>query len=322
MTNPSEDPDDDTTGDGDEQYGPDLFFEPDSPYPGTILNQRVPGSEGGLIEAVKRAVTAALRNSITKTTLATKNNDSEVTVNLEYPLTEEQYPGIWVQFSVTDLKRAGLAHELWIQDEELNWMPMQEWMFNGRVTLTVVALSNKERDRISDSLITMFAFSRTPDLIIRDPTKDTKQYRTFLTYLDESPYVSLTVNTDALAFGGQQAQMGLLPWQTDVLVYEDTYMFDLLGQFNILFRNDGWYTLRRIDIDGQRGADNVEYNPAQWLGSPSDWGAVGTAPPPPNSIHAPRATYSISTPYNPHGWAPGIGGRGAGFGTATPRPQA
>lgn len=283
----------------DTQYAPDPFMEPDPNFPTPILNQTVPGSEGGLIEAVKRAITAALRDAVTKTTLATNNNDSEVTVNLEYPMTEEQYPGIWVQFSLTDMKRAGLSQEFWIQDEEQNWMPMQEWIFNGRVTLTVVALSNKERDRISDAFISMFAFARTPDVVLRDPTKDTQQYRTFLTYLDESPYVSLTVNTDTLAFGGQQGQMGLLPWQSDIMVYEDSYMFDLLGSFNILFRNDGWYTLHRIDIDAQPGADNVEYDPSQWRGGNGPgWGQYGTAPP--NGAHVSHPAATVSPLYNPH----------------------
>lgn len=255
--------------DDEQQYGPDPFFGPDSPFPGTVITEPVPGSEGGLIEAVKRAVTQALREAITNTGMSINGTDSKVTVNLEYPMEEESYPGIWVQFSVTNLSRAGLSHELWLQDEDKNWMPMQEWMFQGRVTLNIVALSNKERDRISDAVITMFAFSRTPDLVLTDPSRDTKQFRSFLTQLEENPYVSLVINTDTLGCGGQAAQMGMLPWQQDILVYEDTYTFDLLGQFNILFKNDGWYTLRRIDINGERGADNVDYNPTQWRGVPS-----------------------------------------------------
>lgn len=257
-----------TTPPDEERYAPDAFFEPDSPFPGTIITEPVPGSEGGLIEAVKRAVTQALREAITNTGMSLVGTDSKVTVNLEYPIEEESYPGIWVQFSVTNLTRAGLSHELWLKDDDDNWIPMQEWMFQGRVTLNIVALSNKERDRISDAVITMFAFSRTPDLVLTDPARDTKQYRSFLTQIEQNPYVSMVINTDVLGSGGQSAQMGMLPWQQDILVYEDTYTFDLLGQFNILFKNDGWYTLRRVDVNAEMGAQNVEYNPAQWRGTP------------------------------------------------------
>lgn len=247
------------------QYGPDPFANPDAPFAGTILNETVPGSEGGLIEAVKRTVTTALRESITRTGLSVDGGNSKVHIDIEYPMEEESYPGIWVQFSITNLTRAGLGHEVWVQEND-DWTPIQEWMFNGRVTLTVVALSNKERDRISDSLVTMFAFSRTADLVLTNPKKDTKQFRSFLSYLDQSPYVSLTVNTDTLGLGGQGAQMGMLPWQQDLMIYEDTYSFDLLGQFNIKFTNDGWYTLHRIDIQPEMASDGVDYDPTQWRG--------------------------------------------------------
>jgi len=250
------------------QYGPEPFADPNAPFAGTILNEPVPGSEGGLIEAVKRTVTTALRESITSTGLSVDGSNSRVHIDIEYPMEEENYPGIWVQFSVTALTRAGLGHEVWVKNDDDEWTPIQEWHFNGRVTLTVVALSNKERDRISDALITMFAFSRTPDIILTNPKKDTKKYRSFLSYLDQSPYVSLTVNTDALGSGGQGAQMGMLPWQQDQLIYEDTYSFDLMGQFNIQFNNDGWYTLRRIDVTSEKISEDVAYDPTQWRGQP------------------------------------------------------
>jgi hypothetical protein len=250
------------------QYGPEPFADPNAPFAGTILNEPVPGSEGGLIEAVKRTVTTALRESITNTGLSIDGGSSRVHIDIEYPMEEESYPGIWVQFSVTSLTRAGLGHEVWVKDAEENWTPIQEWMFNGRVTLTIVALSNKERDRISDALITMFAFSRTTDRVLTNPKKDTKQFRSFLSYLDQSPYVSLTVNTDTLGLGGQGAQMGMLAWQQDMLIYEDTYSFDLVGQFNIQFTNDGWYTLHRIDVKADKIAQDVEYDPTQWRGQP------------------------------------------------------
>ena len=94
------------------QYGPDPFANPDAPYAGAVLNETVPGSEGGLIEAVKRAVTTSLRESITSTGLSVDGGNSKVHIDIEYPMEEESYPGIWVQFSVTNLTRAGLGHEV------------------------------------------------------------------------------------------------------------------------------------------------------------------------------------------------------------------
>lgn len=224
------------------------------PSPGSEVPEIIPGSEGGVIEAVKRAVVMALREALTRTNITV--NGSPVYVDLEYPMKKEQYPGIWVQFSIVKLNRAGISHEVWVQDANLNWTPIQEWMFNGRVTLTIVALKSLERDRIADSIISMFAFSRTPELVITQPNANTKQYRALLTALDQNPYVAMTLNTDTITPGGQSASMDV-PWQQDVLAYEDSYSFDLLGNFNIKFTHDGAYTLSRVDTAPTIARDRI-----------------------------------------------------------------
>ena len=216
----------------------------DLPAPGTEVPETIPGSEGGLIEAVKRAVILAMRDALLRTNITV--DGSPVYVDLEYPMKKEQYPGVWVQFSFTKLNRAGISHEVWVQDKDMNWTPIQEWMFNGRVTLTIVALRSRERDRIADTIINMLAFARTPELVITQPSADTKQYRQLLTALTENPYVAMAIKTDIITPGGQTASMDV-PWQQDVLAYEDNYSFDIIGNFNITFKHDGAYTLSRVD---------------------------------------------------------------------------
>jgi hypothetical protein len=130
-------------------------------------------------------------------------------------------------------------------------------MFEGNVTLTIVALSSLHRDRISDRLITLLAFSRSPEPVLTDPQRDIKQYKTLMKSLGENPYVSLTMNSDQLIPGGQSTTVGV-PWHPDKLAYEDTYSFTMLGQFNVQFKHDGTYTLKRVD-----------YVPEIW--NPHDW---------------------------------------------------
>lgn len=227
------------------RLSPSIFAsDQDFPAPGTDVPETIPGSEGGLIEAVKRAVILALRDALLRTNITVDGDP--VYVDLEYPMKKEQYPGVWVQFSFTKLNRAGISHEVWVQDENQNWTPIQEWMFNGRVTLTIVALRSRERDRIADTIINMLAFARTPELVITKPNADTKQYRQLLTALSENPYVAMALNTDVITPGGQSASMDV-PWQNDVLAYEDNYSFDIIGNFNIQFNHDGAYTLSRVD---------------------------------------------------------------------------
>jgi len=215
------------------------------PVPGTEIPETIPGSAGGVVESVKKAVVSALRESIANTSLSFPTKGTQVHIELEYPMAEEQYPGIWVQFATTRLQRMGLAQEFWVKEGE-NWNAVQEWQVQGRVTMTILALSNLERDRIADSLIMLFAFSRTPEPVITKPHKNTNKYRQFITALDENPYVAMTVNTDILTGGGQSVNVGV-PWQPDILAYTDAYSFDVIGNFNYVFGDDGTYSLARIE---------------------------------------------------------------------------
>jgi hypothetical protein len=132
-------------------------------------NQEYPGAGGsGMIETVKRAVMSALREALTGTSLNHLVNGTDVTIDMEYPIEKANYPGIWVQFSFNEIVQAGVGHEPLVRTvvsepgdpEEIRWDLVREIQFKGRVTLTVLALSSLERDRIADAVITMLAFSR------------------------------------------------------------------------------------------------------------------------------------------------------------------
>lgn len=253
---------------------PSIFFSDyERPEPGTEVPETIPGSDGGVIEAVKKAVVTGLRGALSNTSLSFPSQGTQVHIELEYPITEEQYPGIWIQFATTRLQRMGMSQEFWVKDQETDeWSAIQEWQVQGRVTLTVLALSNLERDRISDSLITMFAFSRTPEPVITKPHKNTNQFRQFITAVSSNPYVAMTVNTDVLTGGGQSVNVGV-PWHPDILAYTDAYSFDIIGNFNYVFNNDGTYSLARIDkyptISDEVPNLNVSVYNDFWINPPS-----------------------------------------------------
>lgn len=232
---------------GDEQPAVDPAKRANAPFPGA--------GGAGMIETVKRAVMNALREALSGTSLNHMVNGTEVTVDMEYPIEKEHYPGIWVQFSFNEIVQAGIGHEPLIRNvvaeatettpEEVNWEPVREFQFKGRVTLTIVALSSLERDRLADAVITMLAFSRAPNDVITDQTQDTGQFRQLISSLAENPYVSMTINHDQVIPGGQAMTTGV-PWDEEIPGYEDTYSFDILGQTNIVFRHDGTYSLRNV----------------------------------------------------------------------------
>lgn len=232
-------------------------FDPDDiprrdPIKGT--NVPIPGTSGGPIEATKRAVMVAVRDAVNGTSLDEKVSGSKISVDMEYPMKKTNYPGVWVQFSFTKFMQAGLGHQPMLKtienvgtpDERVNWEPIREFIFEGRVTLSIVALTSLERDRIADSLAIMLMFSRPPEFAITDPQRDTKQFRQLIDAMVKNPYISITANTDIVTPGGQSMTTGV-PWDEELPGYEDSYSFDIQGQTNIVFKNDGTYDLRRVD---------------------------------------------------------------------------
>jgi hypothetical protein len=247
-------------------YGPDMFFSDITvPDPATVLNEPLPRAwaEGGMIEAVKRTVITGLRENFNNSSMNAP--DQEYYISIEYPTKPTQYPGIWVQFGIDNLKRAGLGMGTWTKDDNGNWGEIQEWMFDGRIILTIAAETSKDRDRLADTVLAQLAFARPPDLVIRDSRKDAQQLKGLITAIENNPYVSMTLNTDQIAPGGQTTTSGT-PWAPNVLLYEDNYSITCQGQFNLRFAFDGVYELTEIRPVPTLMADNVPYNPVQWRG--------------------------------------------------------
>ena len=248
-------------------YGPDMFYSDiEVPDPATVVNEPLPRawSQGGFIEAVKRNVTEGLRSAFGNTSLGAANDDA-FPIEIEYPTDPTKYPAIWVQFAIESLNRAGIGMETWTKEND-QWGPIHEWMFTGRITLTIAALTSKDRDRLADAVIAQLAFARPPDLVLRDPNRDTRQMKGLIAALDANPYVAMTLNTDQIASGGQTVTSGT-PWAQNILLYEDNYSVDCQGQFNLRFNHEGIYELAEIRTRNEYMGDNVPYNPAQWLGT-------------------------------------------------------
>lgn len=237
------------------------------PPPGTVVVPPMPRSEGGIIQAVKTATVQSMRDALQGVSLF--NKDQAIFITLDYPMEQIQFPGIWVQFSISKLNRAGIGHEITVQNPQTKeWSFIQEWTFEGRTTLTVCALKSLDRDRLADALIANLAFARTPEILLTKPGADTKKYRSLITALDENPYIALTLQLDTIIPGGQSASQGT-PWGDEAaLIYEDSYSFDMVGQFNIQFSQDGIYTLAEINPRINLLATGQPYAPILWQNVP------------------------------------------------------
>jgi hypothetical protein len=247
---------------------PSIFFiDQDSPDPGTQLNEPLPRAwtDGGVIEAAKRAIVAGVRDAFEESTMGSIVGQ-KFNVDIEYPTEITDFPGVWVQFQISKLVRAGLGMETWVQDNDGNWSAIVQWIFEGSITLACAALSSKDRDRLADTVIAQLAFSRPPNPVITNPSTDAKQFRGLITSLNENPYIAITLNNDMINGGGQTVSGGT-PWAQNILLYEDNYTVTCQGQLNIEHSFDGVYSLRAIDVIPTISATGQALNDTVWLGT-------------------------------------------------------
>lgn len=183
------------------------------------------------IEAIKTVIIQALQGTYDSQFPETVFQN--MYISMEYPLLETHYPGIWVRFSFNKLQTVGIA-SYFLNSENRQY---KQWYFEGTTTLQVFAMTSLQRDRMSDSLIYMFAFG---DL-------DSPEAR-FLKSIYDNSYISVSLNTDELNPGGQSENIGA-PWQEDQIIYNDSYAFQMVGQFASDVQTGQLVELSAIDID-------------------------------------------------------------------------
>lgn len=179
-------------------------------FPPLVTGQ---AGQGLIITPAKKLIIRALRATFTSMYPNSKLANLSDNIDLEYPYLEEQYPGIWVRFSLHKLQASGLDPTQRGESEIFS-----VWYFEGTFSLMIMALSSKERDLISDGLIEAFAFaSQMPSV--------SPLYAT----LQSSDLINMTLQSDILTPGGQTETVGV-PWDDDKLAYEDRYSFEVVGQ--------------------------------------------------------------------------------------------
>lgn len=145
----------------------------------------------------------------------------KVHVGLEYPVEAQHYPSIWVDYDDTQpLVRAGVAHlETAHPVTGVHMAPFTRWRFQGYVSLTTVALTSLERDRLFDEVVRVVAFGNEDATIGR-----------FKSRIASNDLIAATLQTDRIEARGSAAAPGT-PWGTDELMYERSLNLELIGEF-------------------------------------------------------------------------------------------
>lgn len=137
-------------------------------------------------------------------------------VGPEFPAVEANYPGVWVTYDPGALRRIGIGHREVVG--EAQHRQHSRWAFDGVVSLTVVALSRRDRDELLDEIVRLFAFST------EHPSLEGVRSR-----LTDNDLIYANASLEDLRMTGLQD--GSAPWATEEMVHEGTISFPVEGNF-------------------------------------------------------------------------------------------
>ncbi len=140
---------------------------------------------------------------------------------MEYPADRANYPGIWVDFSTTTpLQTAGVDHHEYVLDSDTGrYRRVGRWRYGGAITLTAVAMTSLERDRLVDELVRVVAFGG-----------EHPQTSVFRAGIEGNDLIACDVQWDRMELTGKSDAPGT-PWGTDEVLYELTVQMDCQGEF-------------------------------------------------------------------------------------------
>lgn len=160
--------------------------------------------------------------------------------SIEYPVEPQAYPSVWVDYDDTaPLTRAGVSHRETLEVQtggDPLVVPYTRFRFEGSVSLTVVALSSLERDRLYDELVRVLAFG--------DEDAATVQFRR---YIEDNEFIAANMNFDTLTARGNAAAPGT-PWGTEEVIYERGLSVEIIGEFVADRTTGALVPLTRIEV--------------------------------------------------------------------------
>lgn len=141
-------------------------------------------------------------------------------VSIEYPATQAEYPGLWVNYEDTDeVQIAGIGHKEFISKPGDVYSEVTRWRFAGTISITCVAMTSLERDRLYDEVVRTFAFGR-----------ENQSLSAFRDKIETNDFIAMNVNFDNLQPYGDNQSQGT-PWQTDEYIYEKSLSMEVIGEF-------------------------------------------------------------------------------------------
>lgn len=166
---------------------------------------------------LKTLLTDAMRQTLDSEYIAPDFRN--VNVSIDFPVAEEDYPAVWVEFaSTSNLEVAGVHHRETEPGSE-GFRRFTRWRFQGNATYTVIAFTSLERDRLFDEVVRIMAFGHE--------VPETSEFRS---YIEDNEFLGLNFDFDQISVGPITASPGT-PWGTDDMMYEASITMECIGEF-------------------------------------------------------------------------------------------
>lgn len=192
-------------------------------------------------------------------------------VSIEYPVERQHYPGIWIDFDIEgQLETAGIDHREFTEESaDGSSRRVMRWRFQGYASMTVVAMTSFERDRLFDEVVRVLAFG--PESV---------QTAEFRAYIEDNEFLALNIDFDQIGVAGASSLPGT-PWGTDEVIYEVTLRMECLGEFVSDVASGTLVPLAKVVtypyVEGTDPIPAATVTPSVGVGGPADEPALAAA---------------------------------------------
>jgi hypothetical protein len=167
---------------------------------------------------LKSAIVEALKNTFDAAYV--EEDFRNLLVSIEYPMTQADYPSMWVTYEdEKNIQIAGIGYHEEVVKPDGSFAMTTRWRFEGEVTITCVAMTSLEKDRLYDELVRTLAFG--------SERQSTSRFRR---RIESNDFIAMNMNFDDLRPSGDGANLGT-PWATEEMVYEKSLSIQVLGEF-------------------------------------------------------------------------------------------
>lgn len=186
------------------------------------------------------AATDSIRKILQSDNAVAIHGYPNIKVESDYPIEEKAYPYVRVGYQNDDFRPAAPMEWVRVNRKDGGHADLACYLFTGRITIDIYALSPVEVSLISDAIISCIEI---------DPT-----YRNLLR---SNPYINIEPNMATMKNNTSNDSLGT-PWDADQVTCFKQFSFNVRGEFYYINKTDPTF-ITKIQLNLIVDEDEVQY---------------------------------------------------------------